>query len=1099
MRWFLLLPAWLALCCTVSHGQTSGSVDAAFRPGAVSGGTVECLALQPDGRVLVGGTFGGFDGRSVTGLVRLNVDGSTDSGFSASFTLPDSGGVFALAVQPDGQILVGGLLAHSADPGRRSLVRLHADGSPDQSFKPNYESGSAVTAVTLLPDGSVVAGGIYVDTQLQVRPRVQKLRSNGSVDPTFSFTPGFLDGTAISRILVTSDDALVIAGVFRVSVIGRPVFGSLVRVLKSGVIDPNFDSRAALGSAVGLSTVVALPDGSLLVGGYFGLGADSAGCVRRLRPDGTRDTGFAVNLTKVGGSASVDALAVEPDGRILVGGDFDAVNGVAHANLARLLPDGSLDTRFAPEAQPNGEVIDLVLAPDDRVLVGGSFTAIAAAARGGLARLLNPLLPPRILSDPAPTTITAGGNFRLAVSTEGSPGEKYQWLFNGVEIPNTDVATLYQFDVRASGEYSVRVANAAGTTTSRVARVTVQPRVPGGVDQSFRPDIQLSSAVSRRTVIPLRDGRMYVYTRTTAPELRLLRNDGSLEAILRSGPGANSYVVDGGVGLSDGSAYVFGVLPEVFGAGRGRLARLRPNGQVDDGFTPGLEFTGVKDLALTTNGLYVASTATLNDRAAPLVRLRSTGAVDRAFIPPASIRMASAIWPQADGTIYVLADVDTGSGVSGSIVHLRSDGSIDPKFNAVTGIISAAVSSAGHVFAEVTGLGVCRLLPGGELDASFRVRIENVEYRSSGRRLTYPVSPKQMVALPDGSLLLQGGDLVNGEAVGGPVRITATGALEKNVLRWDAPLMDPWIIDDGHGSWLVVDRAITTLPGMQSRGLVRIFRTGASESRLVNLSARAFVGAGEQVLITGFVTSGAGARTLLVRGVGPALLPQGVVQALPAPKLELFQHGVRLTTNQGWSVSQGAELVAAARRVGAFALADNSRDSAMRQTLPTGVYSAVVSAADGQGGVALIECYDDGSKDSPATRLVNLSTRAYTQEGENVLIGGFVVSGSGEKQLLIRAVGPGLLRLGVTGAAANPRLRVMHNGEPIVENDDWSEQPNAEFIAGAAQQAGAFPLLVGSGDAAVLTALPAGAYSVTAEPGSGGVGVALVEIYEISR
>jgi uncharacterized delta-60 repeat protein len=1106
MRWVYLLFVGLVISCSTGLGQVPGAIDPSFLPGAAGAGTVECLALQPDGRLLVGGTFRSFDGQTVSGLVRLNPDGSIDPNFRAAFTLPEGGGIFAVAVQADGRVLAGGLFTATGDQGRRSLVRLNSDGSLDAGFNPAFEVGSAVSAVTVMADGAVFAGGVYVDAQLQVRLRLQKLRANGSVDPSFAFATGFLDGTVISRILPSADGSLLVAGAFRISPVGVPIFASLMRVSGSGQLVQDFNAREAVGAAVGLSAVVELPDRSLLVAGEFSGTSDRALCVRRLLPSGAYDARFAPRFTKTSGPPVVDALAVQPDGRIVVVGDFEAVNGVSRTGLARLLADGTLDTRFAPEAQANAEVIDVVLSAEGRPVVGGSFTSVAGAARGGVARLLNPLLPPKIVTPPAAATIRAGGNVRLAVVTEGGASDTYQWLLNGVEIPNSNTASLYQFDVRSSGQYSVRVMNAAGTATSPAVVVTVNPRVPGGKDEEFHPEIPTSSNPVQqyeRRVIPLPDGRMYVHSRWLSnSDLRLLRADGSLQTTFQFSPYYDPYHIDGGVGLPDGSVYLYGQLPATFPADRNRLARLRSDGQVDANFTPGVVLTAVADLALAKEGLYVAGTATVNGHAAPLVRLQASGAVDPAFAPPAELRRALMLTVRSDGTVYVQGEFATATGdVKSTIVRLRTDGSVDPAFSPEGDISSMAVSPGGAVFAYM-GQRVRRLLANGAADPAFSLRIEKVEYRREGRlRLAYDVAPQQMLALPDGSLLLQASDEVNGQAVWGPVRVSPAGVLEHNVLAWPGAMAVPRIVDDGCGGWLMVDLGGTVgLGGNQiSVGLARLFQTGPSETRLANLAARAFVGVGEQVLITGFVTSGGGTRTLLVRGIGPALAGQGIRQALAAPVLELYHQGVRVASNQGWNAPPGTGLAAAFSRLGAFALAENSRDTALWQALPTGVYSAMVSRTDERGGVALVECYDDGSADNPGTRLANLSARAYTAEGENVLTGGFVVTGSGEKQLLIRAVGPGLRSLGIEGAARDPSLRVLRNGAAVAESDDWSDQHNADFIAGAAQQVGAFPLLAGSKDAALLTALPAGAYTVTVEPGTGGAGVALVEIYEVSR
>ena len=256
-------------------------------------------------------------------------------------------------------------------------------------------------------------------------------------------------------------------------------------------------------------------------------------------------------------------------------------------------------------------------------------------------------------------------------------------------------------------------------------------------------------------------------------------------------------------------------------------------------------------------------------------------------------------------------------------------------------------------------------------------------------------------------------------------------------------------------------------------------------ARLSNLSVRAAMAAG-QTLIVGFAVSG-GPRSIVVRGVGPTLGSLGVDGTMVDPRLELYNGTALVTENEDWGNS--AALTAAFSSVGAFPLQAGSRDAAFLQSIDG---SRSVHLKGTGAGVALVELYDTGSGNTP--RLVNVSARNQVGRGDNILIFGFFVDGSGAKNLLIRAIGPRLTDLGVTGVLADPRLDVFRGGTatPVAGNDDWNESLAPTFIA-----VGAFGLTPGSRDAALVTSLAPGSYTVQVSGVNEGTGEALVEIYEV--
>jgi hypothetical protein len=272
-------------------------------------------------------------------------------------------------------------------------------------------------------------------------------------------------------------------------------------------------------------------------------------------------------------------------------------------------------------------------------------------------------------------------------------------------------------------------------------------------------------------------------------------------------------------------------------------------------------------------------------------------------------------------------------------------------------------------------------------------------------------------------------------------------------------------------------------------------------ARLLNLSARAAVGTGGDVLITGFVVQGTGSKSLLLRGVGPGLAAFNVAGPLARPTLSLLQNGRIVTENTRWNTAPDpAALRAAAAQAGAFALAEGGADSALLATVSPGSYTAHLRGLDASTGVGLIEVYDlDPPVDTaiPAPRLANLSVRAVVGTGENLLIPGLVVGAGTSRTVLVRAVGPGLTAFGVAGVLADPALELYRGSERIAANTRWNTSPQAAALRAAALQVGAFALTEGGADSALLATLAPGAYTLQVRGAGGGSGVALVEVYDL--
>ena len=276
----------------------------------------------------------------------------------------------------------------------------------------------------------------------------------------------------------------------------------------------------------------------------------------------------------------------------------------------------------------------------------------------------------------------------------------------------------------------------------------------------------------------------------------------------------------------------------------------------------------------------------------------------------------------------------------------------------------------------------------------------------------------------------------------------------------------------------------------------------AQSVRLTNLSTRGNVGTGADIMISGLVIGPGTGDTLLIRGVGPSLSIFGLTGFLPNPTVTLYNSSnVPLATYTGWNPSIAATMAS----VGAFPLTAGSSDTAFVTTLAPGAYTAEVSGATGDGGITLAEVYEVAPT-ATSSRLTNLSTRIEVGTGAAVGISGISISqGTGARLLLVRAVGPSLqTMLGISGVLADPNMTVLNsNGTLFASNDNWgtpvgAAAASASALSAAFAQAGAFPLTVGSDDAAILAVFPPGNFSVNVTGNGGSTGMALVEVYDIT-
>ncbi|MDB6028704.1 MAG: Ig family protein [Verrucomicrobiales bacterium] len=296
-----------------------GALDLAFNPAADR--YVFSIARQLDGRTLFAGSFTNFAGMTNGGIVRLKADGSLDPTFLATC----NGGMMALAFQPDDKILAGGAFTILNGQVRRYLARLNVDGSTDSTFSADITSSGTsrwVTFLTLQSDGKILVVGQFDLVGGLARTNFARLNSNGTVDANFNPL-----SSGIESVTVQTNGQILVGGLFN-SICGQP-WTNLARLNADGTLDTSFNPHP--NGNVSVLTLQA--DGKILVAGAFGTLADQV-CTRmgRLNPDGTVDSTFNTTV-----SDFPSVLALQKDGRILVGGRFVNLGGAPRNRLGRLI------------------------------------------------------------------------------------------------------------------------------------------------------------------------------------------------------------------------------------------------------------------------------------------------------------------------------------------------------------------------------------------------------------------------------------------------------------------------------------------------------------------------------------------------------------------------------------------------------------------------------------------------------------------------------------------------------------------------------------------------------------------------------------------
>jgi len=307
--------------------NNDGSIDPAFFYSLGFDSFTASIAEQSDGKILVGGGFSIYNFISANRIIRLNNDGSIDPTFV--YGTGFNGGVAKIVIQPDGKILIGGSFNIYNGIGASGIVRLNTDGSIDPTFVYGLGFNGQVQVITIQSDGKILVGGSFSIYNVTAVNNIVRLNSDGSIDATFVIGTGFDNGV---QSILLQNDKILIGGNFN-NYNGTPA-NYIIRLNSDGTIDPTFVYGTGFDSSV---FSIAIKNDKIFVGGTFGnYNGTPANDFIKLNSDGSIDTLYLSYIGSGFGFGTVSVINIIGD-TALVGGTFSSFNGVSANNIIRLL------------------------------------------------------------------------------------------------------------------------------------------------------------------------------------------------------------------------------------------------------------------------------------------------------------------------------------------------------------------------------------------------------------------------------------------------------------------------------------------------------------------------------------------------------------------------------------------------------------------------------------------------------------------------------------------------------------------------------------------------------------------------------------------
>lgn len=630
---------------SVARINTDGSLDETFNSGSGTNGPIYKIILQPDGKIIIGGSF-------PSNIARLNADGSADTSFVIGTGANST--VFALAIQPDGKIVLGGDFTDFNNHVATKVVRLNNNGTVDSGFSAqniNIVNNTSTTVRTLAiqSDGKIYVGGFFNNPSLGATIGLVRLNSNGGTDSTFNISAPVLGG--VHDIEIQSDNKIVIVGYFSKSDTNN-VSNHIARINPDGSTDESFQSVPEYHNYAILDVSIAVSGKIIISGTFLEYNNISRNYIACLNANGELDTNFSIGHG-TGADNTINALAQLPNNKILIAGAFHYYNGVNRNMIAKIDAEGTIDESFNTGSGPDSPINYLAVQPDGKIIVRGEFTLYNGVSREGLARI------------DTNGNLDAGYNpaelfglfalYDMAMQADG------KLLLAGVFELLTDTGSVYSNIVRINvdGSYDTSFVPYLPMPIPRGVKVLLQPdgkiilgiqttdpngdgiyrlNDNGSRDDSFTTAVFGNAFSKLNTMVLDYEGNILlsgVVQDTTNLILRLTSNGEIDEQFVLSGIPENEIYIAKILPQEDGKILV--IRPKTANAVNTKsIIRLNVNGDIDATFDSGTEigayaYSSIKDMLLQHGGkIIIAGEFTKYNGAGRnrIARIFSSGSLD---------------------------------------------------------------------------------------------------------------------------------------------------------------------------------------------------------------------------------------------------------------------------------------------------------------------------------------------------------------------------------------------------------------------------------------------------------------------------------------
>jgi uncharacterized delta-60 repeat protein len=630
--------------------QNNNILDASFAPTIenVEVASVSAIAKQADGKVIVGGLFLLANDRESSNLVRFNADGTLDDSFLSAVPAY-SPGIKVIKVLNDGKILVGGFFTDDLSGEYKNIARLNSDGTFDRTF--TGRTNGIVNALAVQPDGKIIIAGGFGTVNGQNRKGIARLNADGTTDTTFDY-----QAERMQAVLLQPDGKIVISEV--VNNESGITVGKISRLNANGTPDSSFTAAILSVDNIFFTSLRQQPDGKILIGANFtAINNSLRTSLARLNSNGTIDETFNPVLTgNATESPSIRSIEIDGSGKILIGGNFQTVNGASRHNVARLNADGSTDSSFVNQTGANDTVETILTDADGKVFIGGTFRRYGGEQRYSIAKL------------------NADGNpdasFAASVKSNGF---------------------IYDIEIQPDGK--ILAAGSFYYVDGKPFNSIVRFLPDGTLDPTFNVYKQTPSIHDLLGDIELQpDGKIIVVGTVYLP------NQNNSFAVIRlnaDGTLDNTFmpsVASGGSPLAvkvqtNGQIIIAGGFLQYAGVIRTGIVRLNAAVSVDDSFNVALTINAIpmiQDLSIRSDGKILIAgyfSAVNGTPKSNIALLNPDGTLDASFTTTVS-SMITSVQQTSDGGFLIGGSFDSINGTPQiRLAKLKANGQLDATFN----------------------------------------------------------------------------------------------------------------------------------------------------------------------------------------------------------------------------------------------------------------------------------------------------------------------------------------------------------------------------------------------------------------------------------